>query len=653
MSKYTKAIRMLAKMNALDAETAEKLMSTHEEDGGPGSGNFGHRGRPGKKGGSAPKGGGSGNFGQAGQPGEKGGSAVPASKWNQSFKSVRPFGKNQRTVVYGGKEYTFDPSKLGPTTHKAATSSKPVENRTNGHEEESSEFIITTEPNRELLKPLKDPFKRKWTNRGERALLPQTMKPTSYEKGKTPYPPSEKGKSHLSPTFRQSSVAEKNNGVKRGIYDLKDDPEAMKKGLDNLDPGTMIRLNERGYSVFMKQKDGSWTYQKYHDAPVKVDANDVVSSIQKTGVMSASTPKEGAEGRDAYWDSIRANANLEPNAGDAYTGKRVQYAQAVKNGEKRARALAAGKDPFPPDKRNASAKYTQENITNDGVIHSTGAPTKLLPKGSGVTHIDQGDIVKPNPDSRSYNTLQEHCMRDAKGNLVLTPEREALHKATVEEVFKNAVKPGPGEKKVITFMGGGSAAGKGTIQKSGIADLPDDKHSPVIDADELKKRIPEYVDTSFSENHRKAASMGHEESSAMAKRAFDAGIANGYNFTLDGTGDGSLKSMLSKIEKAKANGYEVNGCYVTCPTELAVKRNYSRSEKDEYNREVPEAEVRKIHANVSKVFEEVAKRMNSCKLYDTDQPDGPKLIAEYRDGKEVFKDKALYKKFIDKALEGN
>lgn len=59
MSKYTKAIRMLARMKALDADSADRLLKAHaeEQDGGPGSGNFGHKGRPGKRGGSSKEGG--------------------------------------------------------------------------------------------------------------------------------------------------------------------------------------------------------------------------------------------------------------------------------------------------------------------------------------------------------------------------------------------------------------------------------------------------------------------------------------------------------------------------------------------------------------------------------------------------------------------
>ena len=246
-------------------------------------------------------------------------------------------------------------------------------------------------------------------------------------------------------------------------------------------------------------------------------------------------------------------------------------------------------------------------------------------------------------------------METDDGQLVLSPEREKLHQDAVQELFNGAVKPAEGEPKVFTMMGGGSAAGKGTIQKFGVANLPDAKHSPVIDADELKKRIPEYTDTAFSEDHEKAASMAHEESSAMAKRAMQAAFANGYNCTLDGTGDGSLNSMKKKIQAARDAGYQVNGVYVTCPTELAVERNAKRSKTDEYNRMVPESEVRKIHQKVSAIFEQVAPLMDNCKLYDTNQGDGkpPKLIAEYKNGQRVIHDQKLYDAFLAKANEGN
>ena len=63
--KYIRVLRGMAKNRALDAATAEKLLNAHveQQDGGPGSGNFGHKGRPGKVGGSSAEGGSGGSSG--------------------------------------------------------------------------------------------------------------------------------------------------------------------------------------------------------------------------------------------------------------------------------------------------------------------------------------------------------------------------------------------------------------------------------------------------------------------------------------------------------------------------------------------------------------------------------------------------------------
>lgn len=44
------------------------------------------------------------------------------------------------------------------------------------------------------------------------------------------------------------------------------------------------------------------------------------------------------------------------------------------------------------------------------------------------------------------------------------------------------------------MLGGGSAAGKGTIQSGDYVKFPSKIDSPVVDADELKRELPEYVD---------------------------------------------------------------------------------------------------------------------------------------------------------------
>ena len=329
----------------------------------------------------------------------------------------------------------------------------------------------------------------------------------------------------LSAYFQKKSVAKRDSGEeKKFSAAVAKGAEATKKALDAMKPGTVLRFNERGYSLYTKQKEGSWTYQNaFSSSAGKIETDTIVSDIQgyknpKTGALEPqnaikgiSIPKKGEAGRNAEWDARRALANLEPNPGDGYTGKKVSLQDAMKNAAERA------KNGYPKEKGNASAEYTKVEKSKDGKTLSAGVPVGKLTKGSGVTGISKDDISAPNPDDRVYNSFGEHCIENANGQLVLTPEREKLHQEIMEETFANAQPVKPGEKKVFTMLGGGSAAGKGTIQKM----MPQlfNQDSPVIDADEMKKRIPEYVDTSFSPDHESAASLAHEESSALAKRA--------------------------------------------------------------------------------------------------------------------------------------
>lgn len=97
-----------------------------------------------------------------------------------------------------------------------------------------------------------------------------------------------------------------------------------------------------------------------------------------------------------------------------------------------------------------------------------------------------------------------------------------------------------------------------------------------------------------------AANYVHEESSALAKRILNIAINDNYNVILDGTGDGSNSSLMSKISQAKAAGLKVYGIYATCPTDVAIRRAQKRAEVT--GREVPELRITKIHSAVSKIL---------------------------------------------------
>ena len=285
----------------------------------------------------------------------------------------------------------------------------------------------------------------------------------------------------------------------------------------------------------------------------------------------------------------------------------------------------------------------------------TGRPTKELQKGTGATKLSTSDLyTEKRPANR--HTINSHL--DDNGNL--TPEREELHAQAVENLFAGKKPKGPGEKKTFTMFGGGSAAGKGGLSdpkrcgqfKSSFFTngTPSKETVATIDSDELKKDIPEYREMLESDPDN-AAAVAHEESSALAKRAMQAAFENGYDCTLDGTGDGSVEGVRKKINQARKAGYEVNACYVTCPTEQAVKQAKKRAQRT--GRNVKEETVRSIHRDVSKIFPEVASDFDNCALFDTsDHSKPPVLIAEcVRGGKIQIKNQALWDAFLAKGKE--
>lgn len=229
----------------------------------------------------------------------------------------------------------------------------------------------------------------------------------------------------------------------------------------------------------------------------------------------------------------------------------------------------------------------------------------------------------------------------------LTPEREALHNKIINREFEGVKKPEG--QHVFTMLGGGPAAGKSTIEASGI--LSED--TVTIAADRYKSDLPEFERMKETQGDgEKAASYVHEESVAIADRALSHGLKNGYNTCLDGTGDHTVQTVMHNINMARKSGAKVNGVYVTCDVETAVRRSAERQRRE--GRGVPESVIRKKHSAVSRILPQVADKFDHVELYDTDSG-GHILIATGGSGKRltaVAGQEERFQKFLDKAKQG-
>lgn len=278
---------------------------------------------------------------------------------------------------------------------------------------------------------------------------------------------------------------------------------------------------------------------------------------------------------------------------------------------------------------------------------SSGKKAKM-----SIPAIDTGDAAAEVKNGR-HNSLEKYI--DSDGNL--SPERQALHAEIVSGYFE-------GKEKVdgvrtATFLGGGPASGKSSLRDSGLIVQADDPSTVTIDPDGLKGKLPGYEEMASETDS--AAAFYHEESSAVAKTLYSTALDYGCNTVYDGTGDGSVNSMRKKIKDAHDAGYKAVGEYVTVDVDEALRRNELRYEaaKEKYEKglskvppRLPDAKiVKSIHRKVTDISVECASEFDSIKIYDNNGARGsaPTLIATGGNGKPLSAvNKPLLQKYLDK-----
>ena len=232
-----------------------------------------------------------------------------------------------------------------------------------------------------------------------------------------------------------------------------------------------------------------------------------------------------------------------------------------------------------------------------------------------------------------------------------TPERQELHRKIIKDVIEeNNPKA---QKNPIFFMtGGGSASGKSIMLKK--SPLP--KGTVVIDADAIKKRLPEYnaMLAKGGDTALKAAEYTHEESSWIGKLIQRESAQRRFHTMLDGTGDGSVESLTKKIKTMTDRGMTVRAKYATAEIATALKRNAERYAKT--GRMVPPPYVRDVHKKISQIVPDAVRQgvFDDFELYDMNKAGEAIKVATYtkKDGLKIL-DNNLYGNFLAKADQPN
>lgn len=207
-----------------------------------------------------------------------------------------------------------------------------------------------------------------------------------------------------------------------------------------------------------------------------------------------------------------------------------------------------------------------------------------------------------------------------------TDERQALHEKLVDDLFTPeriaAAKPNEGEKPVMVMLGGRGGSGKSWL--TGKDGPVDGSKMFLIDADDIKSKLPGYEGWN--------ASAYHEESSDILALVDARARALGINTVLDATMKSEASSALRMADYESA-GYEVEGYYMYAAPEEAATRAMSRYSKGGTfsGRFVP-PEIILGNVNNEKNFDKLSSGFRKWAVYDNNTlGQSPKLVSRSGD----------------------
>lgn len=214
-------------------------------------------------------------------------------------------------------------------------------------------------------------------------------------------------------------------------------------------------------------------------------------------------------------------------------------------------------------------------------------------------------------------------------------EREKLHNEIIARILTpekvEACKPKNGEKPKFVMFGGRGGSGKSwfTDKKRAEAEgrevMFDADNYLVLDADELKRYIPEFKGWNAGEVH--------EESSYLNKKIKNMAISLGLNIIVDGTMNYNPKKpdkVKNEMLEAQSKGYSLEAHYMFLPLQDSCIRAFNRfkTKKGDYSGRLVPTDIMLAMRDNEKSFDSVTDIVDDWSFRDNQGSGGPKLISK-------------------------
>lgn len=279
-------------------------------------------------------------------------------------------------------------------------------------------------------------------------------------------------------------------------------------------------------------------------------------------------------------------------------------------------------------------KNGQEAVTGAEQGQETASSLSFVPKttSKGAQRVFFNDLPLNDKLKMEHDYAEKH--RDIisvidyfydnfKTSKINTPERQYMRQKWINDEFNEQMNASPKkQEKKATLLLGLPGSGKSTIAEP----LMKEMGAFIIDADNFKKRIPEF------QKDKRMVSAVHHESVDLAD-SFRNGLAQqGYNMIIGKVG-GDYESVDYILDDLQKNGYEVDVILNDLPFEEAVDRTIGRFDRGETDRIVPFWTLKVADKNIFNTFDQVLKHpsVKGGKVYSNDVPRGkePILLKEF------------------------
>lgn len=291
---------------------------------------------------------------------------------------------------------------------------------------------------------------------------------------------------------------------------------------------------------------------------------------------------------------------------------------------------------IPADSFNANdykKSFTDQNVTPDakGIAYVYSLLGEEGKEAEAQTIEKMGKLTKRM--MKLGGTDQRYTVDE--NHTVYTAERQQLHNKILSELFTPekiaACTPKNGESPKYVMFGGRGGSGKSWFtdkeraEKEGREVMFDSDNFFVIDADEIKKSIPEFEGWNAGEVH--------EESSYLAKRITAKAKELGLNIIIDGTMNYNPKKpnkVRDQMMDFKNSGYSCEAHYMFLPVQESSKRaiNRFKTKKGDYSGRLVPMDILVGMQDNEKSFDSVKDICDNWSFRDNQGADGPKLISE-------------------------